>query len=96
MRFGAGFCFAGFRMSLPDRTALRLTLNPQRSQHCAVAADISSEPIGAFGAQPAEQNEEPCCVSSRLNRGFVARTQYDIEKALDAAIAEAQRADYLQ
>lgn len=32
------------------------------------------------------------CVSQRLGRGFAGRTQYDTEKALDSAIAEAQRA----
>jgi len=72
-----------------------------------MASDISSNPTGAFAAQHAEQNEENdkklieslsaeelgrSSLSNRLKRSFVGQTQFDSEKALDAAIAEARRA----
>jgi hypothetical protein len=33
-----------------------------------------------------------CCASTRVGRGFTGRTQYESEKALDAALVEARRA----
>src|SRR5262249_45249169 len=40
----------------------------------------------------AELSQASCCVSSRLGRSFAGRTEYEVEKELDSAIAEAQRA----
>jgi hypothetical protein len=44
------------------------------------------------GLSAEELGRSACCVSSRLGRSFAGRTEYEGEKALDSAIAEAQRA----
>ena len=54
--------------------------NEENARHTIEA--LSSEELGRAS----------CCVSSRVGRGFTGRTQFDSEKPLDAAIAEAQRA----